>query len=163
MIQLSHATINQTYQEYCKQGWRIVNSYRNCGADNGQKFDQGGDVGGGGVLELGQRNDNGMGQLLFLIIVLAKMRIFDLVHIWLELGAMAAAAAAQTFVHIDDGNRAEDDASASSPVPPLPARWRRQRQRGRLTMATRRTTMPRHHHLSLARPHNGGGSAQLRQ
>jgi hypothetical protein len=55
-----------------------------------------------------------MGRPLILIIVLAKTRIFDLVHVWLKLRAMAAAAAAQTFVHVDDGNRVEDDASASS-------------------------------------------------
>jgi hypothetical protein len=115
---------------------------------------------GGGVLELGQRNDNGMGRPLILIIVLAKMRIFDLMRIWLKLGVMAAAAAAQMFVHIDDGNRAEDDASASSLVPCLPTRWRRQRQRRRLTMATGRMTMSWHHHLSLACPRNSGGSAQ---
>jgi hypothetical protein len=115
---------------------------------------------GGGVLELGQRDDNGMGWPLILIIVSAKMRIFDLVRIWLELGAMAAAAAAQRFVHIDNGNRAEDDALASSPVPRLPARWQWQRQRRCSMMATGRTTMPRHHHLSLTHPRNGGGSAQ---
>ncbi len=115
---------------------------------------------GGGVLKLGQCDDNGTGRPLILIIVLAKMRIFDLVRVWLELGAMAAAAAAQTFLHIDDGNRVEDDVSASSPVPRLPTQWRQQRQRGRLTTATGRTTMPQHHHLSLARPRNGGGSAQ---
>jgi hypothetical protein len=109
---------------------------------------------------LGQRDDNGMGRPLILIILLAKMRIFDLVHIWLELGAMAAAAAAQTFLHIDDSNRAEDDALASSPVPRSPTQWRRQRQCGRLMTATGQTTMPQHHHLSLARPRNGGGSAE---
>jgi hypothetical protein len=115
---------------------------------------------GGGVLELGQRDDNGVGRPLIFIIVLAKMRIFNLVRIWLELGAMAAAAAAQTFLHIDDGNRVEDDASASSPVPHSPTQWQRQRQRRRLTTATGWTMMPQHHHLSLAPPRNGGGSAQ---
>ncbi len=33
---------------------------------------------------------------------------------------MVVAAAAQTLVHIDDGNRAGNDALASSPVPCLP-------------------------------------------
>jgi hypothetical protein len=34
--------------------------------------------------------------------------------------AMAVAAAARTLVHVEDGDRAGDDASASSPVPCLP-------------------------------------------
>jgi hypothetical protein len=42
---------------------------------------------GGGVLELGQHDDNGFGRPLILMVVLAKMRIFDLVRIWLELGS----------------------------------------------------------------------------
>ncbi len=34
-----------------------------------------------GVLELGQRDGNGTEQLIILIIVFAKMRIFDLVRV----------------------------------------------------------------------------------
>ncbi len=66
-----------------------------------------------------------------------------------------------TTVRIDDGNRADDDASASSPVPRLPAQWWWQRWRGlscTLTTATGRAMIPQHHHLSLARPRDGDGS-----
>ena len=68
---------------------------------------------------------------------------------------------AMTTVRADDSDRADKDASASSPVPCSPTQWRRQQQRGRsctLTTATGRTMMPRHHHLSLARPCKGDGS-----
>ncbi len=68
---------------------------------------------------------------------------------------------ATTTVHVDDGNRADDDASASSPVPCSPTQWRWQWRRGplfTLTMATGRTMMPWHHHLSLACPRDGNGS-----
>jgi hypothetical protein len=41
----------------------------------------GGRWGGGGVLELGHCVDNGTGRPLILIIILAKMRIFDLMRV----------------------------------------------------------------------------------
>jgi hypothetical protein len=64
-------------------------------------------------------------------------------------------------LRVDDGNRADDDALASSPVPRLPMQWRWQRRRGpsfTSTMATGQTMMLRHHHLSLACPRDDDGS-----
>ena len=66
-----------------------------------------------------------------------------------------------TTVRINNGNRADNDALASSPVPRSPAQWRWQRRRGpsfTSMMGTVRTMMPWHHHLSLARPRDGIGS-----
>jgi hypothetical protein len=42
--------------------------------------------------------------------------------------AMAVAAAAWTLVRVDDGDRADDDALASTPVHRLPVQWQQQRQ-----------------------------------
>ena len=42
---------------------------------------------------------------------------------------MAVAVVTRTLVHADNGNRADNDALASSPVPCSPMRWRWQRQR----------------------------------
>ena len=66
-----------------------------------------------------------------------------------------------TTVCIDDGNRADDDASASSPVPCSPTRWWWQRWCGPSCTSrteTERAMMPRHHYLSLAHLRDGNGS-----
>ena len=68
---------------------------------------------------------------------------------------------AMTTVRIADGDRADDDASASSPVPRSPARWWWQRWCGpscTSTTATGQAMMTQHHHLSLACPRDGDGS-----
>ena len=55
-----------------------------------------------------------------------------------------------------------DDASASSPVPCLPAPWQQRGQSKRhsaMRTATEQAMMPRHHHLSLACLRDGDGGS----